>query len=220
MPINHSPSRPARSRPATLAVLVVAFAVGACGGSDDSDEAETQSVGVDDATITSAADEDAVDTHDSTDDAAATAPQDSDLDVEVRSPDGTMLTLSHIAFDGDDILVDMEIVNSSPERISVHRAFYPGAEDDLRLVDDAGNSYNFVLPPENQSAGYLDVLQGETLSGTFAFLGPVTGHPDQLRLVTNVATDEIDSWSVDSNLERGATSPGPGFVVPIDLTWD
>jgi hypothetical protein len=96
----------------------------------------------------------------------------------------------------------------------------PSEENHLRLVDDAGNAYNFLLPPEDQSAGYITVEQGETLSGTFAFLGPLIGQPEQLRLVTNVAPDQVDSWSLDNDANRGACCPGPGFVVPIDLTWD
>ena len=201
-----------RRLPAALAALAVAFAVGACGGDDDSDRAQTESAPVGDDATTSPAQDDA-----SSAGAAGERPQDRELDVDVRNPDGTALTLSHIAFEGDNILVDMEVLNGSSRMITIHST--AGGDGALRLVDDTGNVYSFLAPPEESQAVYTTVEQGETLSGTFAFVGPLVGQPDQLRLVTNVAADEIDTWSLDNEVDRGVCCLEPGFVVPIDLTW-
>jgi hypothetical protein len=104
-----------RRLPATLAALALAFTVAACGGDDESDRADTQSAGLgDEATTTSAPDDNGSGDDTASDEAAGQVPQDSDLDVEMRNPDGTTLTLSHIAFEGDNILVDLEFDNGSP----------------------------------------------------------------------------------------------------------
>ena len=202
-----------------LVALAVVLALGAaaCGGGDDeADRAEAEGVGLDDAaTTTTAAPEGDSTSDDPT--GAGEVPQDRDLDVQMRNPDGTTLTVSHVAFDGDNIALDLEFFNGSPRDIFVHST--AGGEGALRLVDDAGNVYNFLVPAEEAASVYTTVAQGETLSGTFVFLGPLIGHPQQLRLVTNVAQDQIDSWTLDDEVNRGACCLEPGFVVPIDLDW-
>lgn len=201
-----------RLLPGMLAALALAGTVGACGGSDDdTDRAGTDTSAVDNGATTAASDG-------SVDEAAQPVPQDSDLNTEVRNPDGTGLALTHIAFEGDNILVDLKFVNGSPRQVRVHST--AGGEGALRLVDDVGNAYDFQAPLEEASNVYITVAQGEMLSGTFAFLGPLIGRPEQLRLVTNVAPDEIDSWSLDDEANRGACCLEPGFVVAIDLTWE
>jgi hypothetical protein len=209
------PTIRARSWPplTTAAALGLTFTllVGACGGTDDDDDrADTESAAVeDDGTTTTAA----------SGEAAPSVPQDTDVDAEVRHPHGTRLTVGHIAFDDENILLDVSVVNGSPSQIIVHSVVSPmGGRHLLRLVDEAGNSYNFVLPEDEADAAYIAVEQGETLSGTLAFVGPLVGHPEQLRLVTNVDPEDVDAWSLEDEADN--TTNSPGFVVPIDLVWE
>ena len=231
MPSIHQLSR---RLPVTLAALALTVSVGACGGDDQTDRAVTHSVGLDAGTTTSApgasdggetttsapGESDSGETTTSQADQPAGLPQDSDLDIEMRNPDGTRLTLDHIAFEGDNIMVHGEVYNGSSTLVYFHDSLsVNGAAAELRLVDDAGNTYHFLMPPEEGPSVFVD--QGETVSGTFTFLGPLVGHPQQLRLVTNVAPEDVDSWSLaDEEGNRPAIDSEPGFVVPIDLTWD
>jgi hypothetical protein len=219
----HRPARPVR---ATLAALGLVFTFAACSGGDsESDQAQTESVGLgEEATDAASAPDDSGSDDPAANDAAAEdppgqQPQDSDLDIEMRNPDGTVLTLNHIAFEEESIVLDMDVDNGTAGPVDIHSELR-GAQGHLRLVDDAGNTYNFVMPADNETGGsYLRVEQGETLSGSFAFLGPLRGHPEQLRLVTHVDPEDVDDWSLDWEENRGACCPGPGFVVPIELTW-
>jgi hypothetical protein len=138
-------------------------------------------------------------------------PQDSSLDIEVRHPNGVVLRVNSIAFEGDDVALDTEVVNSSRETIT----FHPGnfASNRLRLIDDAGEEYNFIETQEDQP---IELAPGDTLSGTMAFRGPLLGETEQLQLVTNVYTEDVGSWKVEDESE---TTYYPGFVVPIELTW-
>ena len=211
------PAIEARSRPplpgfAALA-LTLTLLVGACGGSDDDEgtgRADTQSAAVDDDGTTSTA---------ASGEAAPSGPQDGDVDAEVRHPHGTTLAVERIAFDDENILLYVSVVNGSASLIIMHSVVSPaGGRNQLRLVDDAGNSYNFILPEDEADAPYIAVDQGETLSGTLAFVGPLVGHPEQLRLVTNVDPEDVDDWSIED--EAANSTNAPGFVVPIDLVWE
>jgi hypothetical protein len=202
-----------------IPLAALALSVAACSGDDDrSDQADTGSAASEDETTSSAPSQESSDDEAAAGEPVQRLPQAGDLDIEMRNPDGTVLTISHIAIEDDSILVDMEIVNGSPRRISIHST--AGGEGELRLVDDAGNSYSFVPPPGEASAVYTTIEQGETLSGTYAFLGPLVGRPGPLRLVTNVAPDDVDNWSLDDEIDRGVCCLEPGFVVEIDLPWD
>jgi hypothetical protein len=149
--------------------------------------------------------------NDSVDAEGGGRPQDAGLDVEMRHPNGVVLHVSSIAFEGDDVVLDTEVVNSSRDAITFHPGNY--ASNRLRLLDDAGQEYNFVETQEDQP---IDLAPGETLSGTMAVRGPLLGQPEQLRLVTNVYSEDVDAWRLEDELD---SSIYPGFVVPIELTW-
>jgi hypothetical protein len=138
-------------------------------------------------------------------------PQGGSLDLEVRHPNGVVLRVNSIAFEGDDVVLDTEVVNSSREAITFHPGNYSSAR--LRLVDDAGQEYNFVETQEDQP---LELAPGETLSGTTAFRGPVIGQPERLQLVTNIHTEDVGAWRLEDETD---STVYPGFVVPIEVTW-
>ncbi len=149
----------------------------------------------------------------------ADLPQNLDLDVEQRHPNGTTLRLSGLSFDGNDIFIEAEVINGGPDEIT----FHDGSDESfsLRLVDDAGEEYGFIEAAHEETPflddGAIYVAPGETVSGTFAFRGPLHGLPDQLQVVTNVLSDDIEGFNLDDQYE-GAYDPG--FVVPFELTWD
>jgi hypothetical protein len=138
-------------------------------------------------------------------------PQGQDLDIHMRTPGGVTLTVSRISFEGDDILVDAEVVNGYSDEVEIH-----GGNDydsRLRLVDDADQEYTFIEGADSETIG---LAPGETVEGTFAFRGPLSGEPTEISLVINVGPWALDGWNVDDQ------TPGwyPEFVVPIPLTWE
>jgi hypothetical protein len=142
---------------------------------------------------------------------ADASPPDQPLDLEVRHPNGVTLRLSRLSFEEGDIVVDAEVVNSSRGEIVFHFGNVTGER--LRLVDDNGVEYNFVEPADDEDV--IKVAAGETLDGTLAFRGPLSGEPRQLRLVTNLYPRELDGFDIT---QESDTTNYPGFVVPIELT--
>jgi hypothetical protein len=143
--------------------------------------------------------------------AAAATPAPVDLDVEMRHPAEIVLRVSRLSFEGDDVVVDAEIINSSRNEVTFHPGNWSSGR--LRLVDDAGQEYNFVEPAEDEP---ILLTPGETVTGSLAFRGPLQGEPAVVRMVNNVHTGSLDTWSPDDETE-GSTYPV--FVVPIELTW-
>jgi hypothetical protein len=141
------------------------------------------------------------------------APEDQDLDVEMRNPYGVTLRVSGLSFDGGDIFVDAEVINSSTYDATI-TTWDSGYQ--LRLVDDAGQTYNYVEAEGQQDS--IALAAGESVEGTFAFRGPLSGQPEQLMLVTGVYDEDIAGFDV--NDESTASPYEPGFVVPFGLTWN
>jgi len=218
------------ARTLLVAPAVFAFVVGtgACTSGDDSEQARTESNPVGGTSSESGGN--GTTTIDS--ESGGDVPLDSDLDIDVRHENGTELTLSHIAFQEDSIVIDLEAYNGGSQPWMLHDASGPD-DRQLRLIDDAGNTYNF-RPPDEEGDQESDLLleQGETLSGTWEFLGPLMDHPAQIRLVTMVDVTDIDDvepgrelgdGEEDDTMTSGCTDAQnicPSFAIPIDLTWD
>jgi hypothetical protein len=138
------------------------------------------------------------------------APRAQNLDIEAVHPNGMTLALRKLTFTGNDIYLDVEVNNASRYECTIHMGNVTGER--LRLVDDAGQEYNFVEPDGDKPI--ISVVPGETLEGTLAFRGPLRGEPEQLMLVSNVYPREIADFDLRSESD---TSVFPKFVVPIDL---
>lgn len=198
-------------------VAGVALLVGAaCSSGDDDDTAlvDSGTPSQDNGSSTTGIDDSGDDSEDSEDSGSIGSgelPEDQDLDIEVNHPTGALLRLSRLSFDGNDIFVDAEMINSARDEITFHPGNYSSSR--LRLVDDAGVEYNFVEPDEES----IVLAPGDTVSGTLAFLGPLRGQPEELNFVTNLYTDDIEAF--DPTDESDGTS-WPAFVVPFELTWD
>lgn len=93
-------------------------------------------------------------------------PRDAMLDIEMRHPRGITVRLTRLAFEGNDIAIDAEIINGADDTMTVVKNRY--ASDRLRLVDDAGGIYNFIDPPQDD---VIELAPGETVSGTLASAG-------------------------------------------------
>lgn len=193
-----------------LAVVALALGVAACSGDDDGDAAgQSQSAGGD--------------TGDSGDGGGQPGGGESsfrpegrdDLGIEVRNPRGLRMAVNSIAFEGDNILVGLEFHNGTPEDVSVHDTTWDYTV--LRLVDDAGNAYNF-LPPEEDDEAQVDLSTipvGDSVSGTLTFLGPLDGETEQLQVVTNVEASAIEDFTFDGLVDE---SGWPALVASIDLS--
>jgi hypothetical protein len=201
------PTNPtARRGLAALAVVALALGVAACSGDDDGDAAgQTQPAGGD------IGDGGGQQGGEST-----FQPEGrDDLGIEVRNPRGLRMAVSSIAFEGDNILVGLEFHNGTPEDVSVHDTTWDYTV--LRLVDDAGNAYNF-LPPEEDDEAQVDLSTipvGDSVSGTLTFLGPLEGETEQLRVVTNVEASTIEDFTFDGLVDE---SGWPALVASIDLS--
>lgn len=160
---------------------------------------------------TSPATDGATTTGSATDGTAGTAEAEGavDLDVSQRHPNGAVLQLSRIRFADPKIEVELELLNGN---VAWDEILLPiqGWRDQLRLVDDVGNTYN-LLPPAGETEGHLTVEQGESVSGTFTFLGPVVDEASQLSLVWGVGPGSEDEFDIS---EESDQAQGPNFLVP------
>jgi hypothetical protein len=215
---------------AVAAVLLVGVACADDAGDDravvesrtadePSGDATTTTEAIDTGTGSGAGDASGTDAGDAGDDegtaeetAGNEVPEDRALDIELRHPSGVTLSLSRMAFESGDVMLDAEVVNSSRSEIVFHFGNVTGER--LRLVDDAGTEYNFIEPAEDEDV--IKIAAGESLNGTLAFRGPLSGQPDELRLVTNVYPDDVDGFDMS---QESDSEYSPGFVVPLPLTW-
>jgi hypothetical protein len=143
-------------------------------------------------------------------------PEDAALDISQRTPGGVTLNVTGLHFDGDDILVDAEFKNGQADYEVYLYQGYPTY--DLHLLDAAGQAYNFIEPEGEgspMSEGQIVLQPGESLSGTFAFRGPLAGRPDQISLVSNLYDENVATYELEDQTE----GTYPAFVVPMDLTW-
>jgi hypothetical protein len=139
-------------------------------------------------------------------------PADLDLDATVRHPGGTVLELSSVTFDGAEIRVEAELINGASGDVAIELT---GGRR-LRLVDDRGAEYNFVVPDDLRDRN-LELAQGESVGGEFVFIGPIDREANSLTLAANTfegnpqASDMESAWEGENR---------PVLVMGgIDLEW-
>lgn len=220
--------------PRTRAAIALAVAVlvgTACGGDDDEGDTARIDSGqpsagseVGDSVTPATGDDDGTDDTDGTDgtdtteaddagsgSGAGATPEDQALDLSVRNDSGISVTLSRIGFEGQDIVVEAQVINAARDEATFHLGNY--ASDRLRLVDDAGEEYNLIEVEEDQP---IKLVPGDTLDADLAFRGPLHGRPERLYFVTNVPTDRVESFDADTEPD---STIFPKFVIPVDLAW-
>jgi hypothetical protein len=192
---------------AATAVLALAVGIGACSSGDDDQEARTESNPQGDDDDGAGSGESGTTATDSA--SSGDVPQDSDLDIDV---------------------VELEAYNGAGRTVQLHDATSDARS--LRLVDDAGNVYSFRPPDDMENPNKILLEQGETLSGTWEFLGPLVDQPARVHLVTMVDDSQIDGVEPgrelgddpnDDTMTSGCTEAQyicPSFAIPIELTWD
>ncbi len=129
------------------------------------------------------------------DEEPAQAGELTDLDIQQRHPNGTVLRVLGISLGPTSIAVEVEALNGFTQEITLNG---PG----VHLVDDLGNSYNFVEPEQNAQ---MNVAPGAVLSGTLTFIGRVDKDATSLRLLINTYEPE-ETVDVADEYER-STSP-------------
>ncbi|HEY8545995.1 MAG TPA: hypothetical protein VIL36_13145 [Acidimicrobiales bacterium] len=139
-------------------------------------------------------------------------PQDQVLDIVQRHPNGMTLSVTRLGFEGQDVVVDVEAVNSSREEVTFHQGNWSSGR--LKLVDDAGEEYNLIEVEEDTA---IKLAPGEALDATFAFRGPLLGQPDRIYLAVNTYAEDVPTFDPEAETD-GALFPA--FVVPLDLTWE
>lgn len=126
-------------------------------------------------------------------------------DLDQRHPNGTVLRVLGVTSAGTSTTVEVEAVNGFTKEISLN-------SKGIHLVDDLGNSYNFVDPEQNAK---LAVPPAGTLTGTLTFLGVLDEEAASLRLLVNTF-DADDTVDLESEFDQ-ATAPAfqiDGLPVP------
>lgn len=136
--------------------------------------------------------------------ADADPPDTTTVDVSMRHPNGTVLTVDTVTYTDTTIEIEMEVRNGHTEEVQLPIGGHQGNR--LRLVDDQGHTYNFVVP--TGEGDNVEVAPGEAVSGTFVFLGPLADGAGSVSLVWGVR--EPGDYSLDG---EPAGTIFPGFVV-------
>jgi hypothetical protein len=213
-----------------LAAAVLAIAGSACvdlgGGSDDGDEGATLEVTEDAAAGEPEAGElqsDDGSPGDGGDDepeagelqagsGERATPEDVSIERTVRHPGGTVLSVTDVTFSGNEIRVGAELINGATNDITVAL----GGGNRLRLVDDLGGEYNFVVPDDLRDRN-IELGQGQSIGGDFVFLGPVASDASRLTLAANVSGQNPQPTDMES---ASTGQSAPNLVLDgIDLSW-
>lgn len=142
---------------------------------------------------------------------SATTFRDQDLDLSDRHPNGTRLEVTGIRFEGTAVLVDAEFINGHTQDIDIN---LQSRHSGIRLLDDLGNIYQ-VRPPDDATNETVTIASGETLSGSWAFLGPIEPDAQELRLVVNLYESELEDYDPATRYDG---TPRPDFIMgPIPL---
>ncbi|MGF1478974.1 MAG: hypothetical protein ACFB4I_05730 [Cyanophyceae cyanobacterium] len=97
------------------------------------------------------------------------------LNLAASHANGTRLQITKIAFAQDHIVLEISVTNDSETAIALNQS-------ETILQDNLGNIYEIIPPPENPR---LEILPGETISGTLTFLGRIAPSAASLKLIAN-----------------------------------
>jgi hypothetical protein len=107
----------------------------------------------------------------------SSVPYEQGLGLQVNHPDGSVLRLNRIAVTDNYLETDLAITNGYRNAITLNTN-----NRELLLRDNLGNTYNLAPPSQNPE---VEVKPGETLKGTFRFLGRIDPNAQSLTLVSN-----------------------------------
>lgn len=120
------------------------------------------------------------------------------IDQRQIHPNGVVMTLDSVTYRSASIVVAASILNTT-DRVA---RLNPGGG--LQLVDDRGQSYPFVPPPNNPE---VQIAPRSRVGATFVFVGPVVSGARVLQLSTNARTG--------SRNDRLTAAPAFTFSLPV-----
>lgn len=131
-----------------------------------------------------------------------------ELDISERHPNGTQLDITSITVEDRSVSVEAEFFNGgkNPILITVQGG------NAITLIDDQGNAYPFIQPDGAESnESQLEVAPGESIGGTWSFLGRASD-ASTLTLSVNRLADSTEAP------DQRANTSGPQFAVEIPLS--
>lgn len=102
------------------------------------------------------------------------------------------------------------MVNGSTREFSLAR----GGGNQVALIDDLGNTYEFIEPPRNED---LTVPPRGTLTGDLVFFGIVDADATTLVMQTNSTTERLQDGALIDPATESDTEFFPHFAVEIPL---
>lgn len=126
------------------------------------------------------------------------------LDISERHPNGAVLDITGITVEDRTVTLAAELFNGGTN--DMHIAIEGGTA--VRLKDDSGNVYPFVKPADAQD-GQLTMAPGESIGGSWTFLGGAGGAGE--------LTMTINKWDDDNAPNQWDGTATPEFRVTIPL---
>jgi hypothetical protein len=127
-----------------------------------------------------------IDTQTTTTDTSPLLPPSQTLNLQVNHANGTVVRLTGISFAEDSTNVNLAVTNGHKDPIKLNNS------KDMVLIDNLGNQYNLVAPPDNSQ---IEIQPGTTLKGEFVFLGRMSPLATSFSLATNNMSGSDQSYS-------------------------
>ncbi|BAY46906.1 hypothetical protein SAMD00079811_45220 [Scytonema sp. HK-05] len=126
------------------------------------------------------------DTQTTSTDTSPLLPPPQTLNLQVNHANGTVVRLTEISFAEDSTKVNLAVTNGHKDPIKLNNS------KDMVLIDNLGNQYNLVAPPDNSE---IEIQPGTTLKGEFVFLGRMSPSATSFSLATNNMSGSDQSYS-------------------------
>lgn len=126
------------------------------------------------------------DTQTTSTDTSPLLPPPQTLNLQVNHANGTVARLTGISFAEDSTKVNLAVTNGHKDPIKLNNS------KDMVLIDNLGNQYNLVAPPDNSQ---IEIQPGTTLKGEFVFLGRMSPSATSFSLATNNMSGSDQSYS-------------------------
>jgi hypothetical protein len=121
-----------------------------------------------------------------TTDTSSSLPPSQSLNLQVNHANGTVARLTGISFAEDSTILNLAVTNGHKDSIKLNNG------QDMVLLDNLGNQYNLVAPPDNLQ---IEIQPGTTLRGEFVFSGRMAPSATSFSLVTNNVSGSAQSYT-------------------------
>lgn len=127
-----------------------------------------------------------IDTQTTSTDTSPLLPPPQTLNLQVNHVNGTIVRLTGISFAEDSTKVNLAVTNGHKDLIKLNNS------KDMVLIDNLGNQYNLVAPPNNSQ---IEIQPGTILKGEFIFSGRMSPSATSFSLATNNMSGSDQSYS-------------------------